>query len=414
MISMDFDGNILRYNNRFPEDEEGKMLSREEAQLLAENSLVKFLQMNLNDVSLTSAQESQKPNRLDWTFTFTDNSELGYEGSKLQNIISISGDQISGFTKFVFVPEEWTRMKRDREGLSGIIGTLFTAPGAIFVIGLLLLRSFKLLMDRKINLRKGLIFGSFAIFGIGSIFNDSSFLNTMPTNQPIENLMTTYYISSIGGALIALGLVNILFYGTLFKMIKSSVNNIRIKDAVLGGLIVALSMVASLTLVGSYQLNLNPNFASFNLTSYYPLYDTLNAYGFFGPIAFNIFFAALLNEITKGWSNNLRGNLLAYILVVAVFTSDLGFQYNIANSIMLALIYGALIFLIFKFIIRNNYAMVPFYTLFMKFYGRFAATDFGSISSYPNEILFMSLSLILATLIMSLLTKELFNMTVKA
>ena len=414
MISMDFDGNILRYNNRFPEDEEGQMLSREEAQLLAENSLVKFLQMNLDNVSLTSAQESQKPNRLDWTFTFTDNSELGYEGSKLQNIISISGDQISGFTKFVFVPEEWTRMKRDREGLSGIIGTLFTAPGAIFVIGLLLLRSFKLLMDRKINLRKGLIFGSFAIFGIGSIFNDSSFLNTMPTNQPIENLMTTYYISSIGGALIALGLVNILFYGTLFKMIKSSINNIRIKDAVLGGLIVALSMVASLTLVGSYQLNLNPNFASFNLTSYYPLYDTLNAYGFFGPIAFNIFFAALLNEITKGWSNNFRGNLLAYILIVAVFTSDLGFQYNIANSIMLALIYGALIFLIFKFIIRNNYAMVPFYTLFMKFYGRFAATDFGSVSSYPNEILFMSLSLILATLIMCLLTKELFNMNVKA
>ena len=213
-------------------------------------------------------------------------------------------------------------------------------------------------MDRKINLRKGLIFGSFAIFGIGSIFNDSSFLNTLPTNQPIENLMTTYYISSIGGALIALGLVNILFYGTLFKMIKSSVNNIRIKDAVLGGLIVALSMVASLTLVGSYQLNLNPNFASFNLTSYYPLYDTLNAYGFFGPIAFNIFFAALLNEITKGWSNNLRGNLLAYILVVAVFTSDLGFQYNIANSIMLALIYGALIFLIFSLCVVGAFIFI--------------------------------------------------------
>ena len=77
-------------------------------------------------------------------------------------------------------------MKRDREGLSGIIGTLFTVPGAIFEPGLLLMRSFKLLMDRKINVRKGLIFGSFAIFGILSVFNDSSFLNTMPTNQPIE------------------------------------------------------------------------------------------------------------------------------------------------------------------------------------------------------------------------------------
>ena len=197
MVSMDFDGNILRFNNRFPEDEAGNQLSREEAQVLAENALAEYLGMNISAATLTSAQESQKPNRLDWTFTFTDNNELDYEGAKLQNIISISGDQISGFTKFVFVPEDWARMKRDREGLSGIIGTLFTVPGAIFVIGLLLMRSFKLLMDRKINVRKGLIFGSFAIFGILSVFNDSSFLNTLPTNQPIENLMTTYYLSLI-------------------------------------------------------------------------------------------------------------------------------------------------------------------------------------------------------------------------
>jgi hypothetical protein len=413
MVSMDFDGNILRFNNRFPEAEEGKQLTREEAQVIAENALAEYLGMNISAVTLTSAQESQKPNRLDWTFTFTDNNELGYEGAKLQNIISISGDQISGFTKFVFVPEEWARMKRDREGLSGIIGTLFTVPGAIFVIGLLLMRSFKLLMDRKINVRKGLMFGSFAIFGIISVFNDSSFLNNMPTNQPIENLMSTYYISSIGGALIALGLVNILLFGTLNKLVQPSINNIKIKDAILGGVIVALTMIASLVLAGSFQLNLNPNFASFNLTSYYPLFDTLNAYTFFGPIAFNIFLASMLYDITKGWSNDIKGNLLAYILVVAVFTGDIGFQYDIVSSIMIALLYGALIFAIFKFIIKNNYAMIPFYTLFMRFYDRFAATDFGSVSSYPNELLFLGLSLILASFVMVSLTKKLFNMNVK-
>ena len=413
MVSMDFDGNILRFNNRFPEEEAGKQLSREEAQVLAENALAEYLGMNISAVTLTSAQESQKPNRLDWTFTFTDNNELEYEGAKLQNIISISGDQISGFTKFVFVPEEWIRMKRDREGLSGIIGTLFTVPGAIFVIGLLLMRSFKLLMDRKINVRKGLIFGSFAIFGILSVFNDSSFLNNMPTNQPIENLMTTYYISSIGGALIALGLINILLFGTLNKLVQPSINNIKMKDAILGGVIVALTMIASLVLAGSFQLNLNPNFAIFNLTSYYPLYDTLNAYTFFGPIAFNIFLAAMLHDITKGWSNDIKGNLIAYMLVVAVFTSDVGFQYDISSSIMIALLYGALIFAIFKFIIKNNYAMIPFYTLFMRFYDRFAASDFGAVSSYSNELLFLGLSLILASFVMVSLTKKLFNMNVK-
>jgi hypothetical protein len=268
-------------------------------------------------------------------------------------------------------------------------------------------------MDRKINLRKGLMFGSFAIFGIIGIFNDSSFLNSMPTNQPIENLMTTYYISSIGGVLIVLGLINVLLYGTLYKMIKSSVNNIKIVDAVLGGLVVALSMIAALVLVGSFQLNLNPNFASFNLTSYYPLYDTLNVYTYFGPIAFNIFLAVLLNEITKGWASDIKGNVLAYLLIVAVFTGDLGFQYNIINSIFIAFFYSGIIFLIFKFIIKNNYAMIPFYTLFIRFFDRFAATDFGAVSSYQNETLFMALSLVLSTFVMVSLTKKLFNMTVK-
>ena len=172
-------------------------------------------------------------------------------------------------------------------------------------------------------------------------------------------------------------------------------------------------MIASSVLAGSFQLNLNPNFASFNLTSYYPIYDTLNAYTFFGPIAFNMFLAAVLYDITKGWSNDIKGNLIAYILVVAVFTSDIGFQYDIASSIMIALLYGALIFTIFKFIIKNNYAMIPFYTLFMRFYDRFAATDFGAALSYSNELLFLGLSLILASFVMVSLTRKLFNMNVK-
>ena len=40
-------------------------------------------------------------------------------------------------------------------------------------------------------------------------------------------------------------------------------------------------------------------------------------------------------------------------------------------------------------------------------------TDFGAVSSYQNETVFMMLSLVLATFVMVSLTKKLFNMTVK-
>ena len=70
MVSMDFEGNVLRFSNKFPEEEAGISLSKDEAQKLAEKSLVNNLNIPLDSVELTSAQESQKPNRLDWIFTF--------------------------------------------------------------------------------------------------------------------------------------------------------------------------------------------------------------------------------------------------------------------------------------------------------------------------------------------------------
>ncbi len=110
-------------------------------------------------------------------------------------------------------------------------------------------------------------------------------------------------------------------------------------------------------------------------------------------------------------SSDLKKNLLAFLLVVGVYTSDIGFQYNMVLSISLALAYGALIFMIFKYIIRNNYAMVPFYTLFIKLYERFVSTDFGNVISYPNENWFMLASLILSIFVMVSLTKKLFNIS---
>ena len=44
---------VLRFN-RFPEEEAGKQLSREEAQVIAENALSKYLGMNISAVTLAT------------------------------------------------------------------------------------------------------------------------------------------------------------------------------------------------------------------------------------------------------------------------------------------------------------------------------------------------------------------------
>ena len=55
--------------------------------------------------------------------------------------------------------------------------------------------------------------------------------------------------------------------------------------------------------------------------------------------------------------------------------------------------------------------MIPFYTLFMRFYDRFAASDFGAVSSYSNELLF--LIIINFIFFNGFFDEKLFNMNVK-
>ena len=104
-------------------------------------------------------------------------------------------------------------MIRDREGFSGMLAMLFSIPGGLFIGGLLLIRSFKMLMDSKLNLRKGAFFGAIIfVSAIIAFFNDSSFFMTLPTDQPIGNLMTTMYISAmIGFLVVALAQVCLLY-----------------------------------------------------------------------------------------------------------------------------------------------------------------------------------------------------------
>ena len=89
---------------------------------------------------------------------YKEDKNVSYEGSQLESVITVSGDQLAGFSQSIYVPEEWSRMIRDREGFSGMLAMLFSIPGGLFIGGLLLIRSFKMLMDSKLNLRKGAFF----------------------------------------------------------------------------------------------------------------------------------------------------------------------------------------------------------------------------------------------------------------
>ena len=411
IVSVDFKGNPIRFYNKFPENEVGASLSQSDAKVIADQALSEHFNLSTSMVSLVSAVESQKPERLDWIFTYAEDREIDYEGSQFQNIITVSGDQLAGFSQSVYIPEEWERMKRDREGFSGILAMLFTIPGGLFIGGLLLIRSFKMLMDRKVNLRKGALFGGILLIsGLVKFFNDSSFLMTLPTDQPIANLMSITYISTIAGILI-IGLSQALFFGSLGTMLKSTINRSSLSDSIIGGLVAALLVATSAMLIGTFQLDLNPNFPRITLGgSYYPILDTFNIYGgLFISVAFSLFFAKTLFEWTDGYSNNIKSNVYGILLVMFVYGGEIGMQYNIGLSLVLITLYSIVLFMIYKFIIKNNYMLIPFMVLFARVINIFAGNELGAFNSYPNETILLGVSYAIGLVVWTQLTKFFFD-----
>ena len=410
IVSVDFNGTPIRFYNKFPENEAGASLAQADAQVIADKALTDYFNLSASNLSLVSAIESKKPERLDWIFTYGEDKGIAYEGAQLQSIITVAGDQLAGFSQSVDVPEEWTRMKRDREGFSGILAMLFSVPGGLFIGGLFLIRSFKMMMDRKLNFRKGLLFGGIVfVSALIAFFNDSSFFMTLPTDQPIGNLMSTMYISSVIGLLIV-ALAQVLFFGSLGTMLKPTFNRSSLSDAMIGGLVAALLSVTFATVVGSFQLDLNPNFPSIGLSGfYYPTINTFNLYGILVAVGFSLFFAKILFEWTNGYSNNAQSNIYGILLVMFVYGNAIEIQYNILPSMLLMIIYSVLLFMVYKFIIKNNYMLIPFMVLFSRAITRFANNEFGSFNSYPNESLLLGVSFVIGTLVWIQLTKFFFD-----
>jgi hypothetical protein len=99
-----------------------------------------FPQGSLEQVS---AQQQKRPNRLDWTITFSVPSLAKLPtGAQTRVAVDIAGDEVVSTGRFVHVPESWQRTDRGRQSLHTTIrlaggGLLFLLLIALLVFGVI-------------------------------------------------------------------------------------------------------------------------------------------------------------------------------------------------------------------------------------------------------------------------------------
>jgi membrane protease YdiL (CAAX protease family) len=194
-------GDVVSFDHELPEAAPGANLDQAAARKLAEDFLVTVMKRDLGDLEFVEASTNKRPARTDHDFTWKQKSVNLGDGS-LRVEVGVSGDQVSGYTEYVKVPDQWQRdyeRLRSRNDAAQSVDEVFWFLLSVAMLALLIFR----LRDRDVPLRLAAIAGSVAavLFLLEQLNEFSLSKFGYPTTDPYSSFVTRSMVSDIFMAL---------------------------------------------------------------------------------------------------------------------------------------------------------------------------------------------------------------------
>jgi hypothetical protein len=139
-VTVDGTGAVRQVRHALPESRPGARLSREDARTLALAAAKERFGLDPATLADVGAEERALPARTDWAFTFGQPSVRVGEGGQARVVATVAGDEVTGYGRYVHVPEAWQRADRERESRTLVVrlvlaGILGMAGIAMLVLG---------------------------------------------------------------------------------------------------------------------------------------------------------------------------------------------------------------------------------------------------------------------------------------
>ncbi|MEO8675319.1 MAG: CPBP family intramembrane glutamic endopeptidase [Casimicrobiaceae bacterium] len=130
-VTIDGRGVVRQIKHLLPESRPGAHLAQAEAEALARRTVRERFGLDPSRLKDVGTREKQLPNRADWEFTFAEPDAVVGADGEARVVVSIAGDEIAGYGRYVLVPEEWQRADSERDGR-----TLFMRMALAAVLGI--------------------------------------------------------------------------------------------------------------------------------------------------------------------------------------------------------------------------------------------------------------------------------------
>ncbi|PIS28771.1 MAG: hypothetical protein COT43_05695 [Candidatus Marinimicrobia bacterium CG08_land_8_20_14_0_20_45_22] len=212
-VNVSPDGSVTLFEHTIPEEATSPSISIDQAKRKSNRFLTDILKIDLNRWEFLEEKTQVKPNRIDYVFTYKKRGVEIHDATYRLDV-TVQGNQIGEFHKYLKVAEQWTR---DYQHLRSLNTTTSTAAFFFYILILIaaLVVFFQQLSRKNLRLKTALIFG-----GIAFVLQLFSVLNEIPvlmfqfdTNQTLSN----FY-----GSIILKAFLQAIFYGILVLIVTGA------------------------------------------------------------------------------------------------------------------------------------------------------------------------------------------------
>ena len=358
------DGVVRQVVHRLPEGRPGPLLEHDAAQAIAERALRERLAQDAAALQLRSAEQTARPARRDWAFTYADpRIDVGKGGEARAQVI-VAGDEVVLAGRSVFVPEAWQRAESEREGrrqLAKLCSIVVIALAAIGALIYAVVAWGKGRSDRRAFLR---------VAGISLVLMVAVSANNWPvvamqlkTAEPVANQVVIGILGALAGGLLVALLFGLLAgVGAYYARTQVAARMGGRFPAWTLGVAAALAtagIAAALTALVTPEMPVWPNLRA--QTVAWPWAGALTGgLALIPAVTVTLFLLSVVDRVTAGWTRRIFACALVLVLLGAAAAIFAGqeLHYALLQGVIEGLTTFAFAWLVLRYDLRTVPAFV--------------------------------------------------------